>query len=154
VLLRECIAMDQVNESSTADQPNDQSAERGAGPASPAAGAASGSAGTTGAELIAEPTGRIVEPEDEQDVIPLDMLGRGVWLTAKIVGPLFIGAIVLAAIFFDIRTALIAGFVAFVLMCFISIPLWLATAEDEIDPKVDEHPRMLAPRPLAPRTDR
>lgn len=69
---------------------------------------------------------------EEEDVVPLSTLARAVWLMIKIALPLFIGAIVVAVIFFDVRLAIFASFMGFVLMLFIALPLVLATYEDEV----------------------
>lgn len=68
----------------------------------------------------------------EEDIVPLSTLARAAWLLIKIAAPLFIGAIVVALIFFDLRLAIFASFMGFVLMLFIALPLVLATYEDEV----------------------
>ena len=72
--------------------------------------------------------------DQDENVIPLSMLGSGLWLTMKIVLPLMLGAIVVFVAWFNfsVIAALIAAFVAFILMIFIAIPLWLSIAEDEL----------------------
>lgn len=82
---------------------------------------------------MAEPdTQHVVDESDEQDVVPLETLGRAIWLMAKIIVPLIIGAIIVGFVFFDLKFVFIASFMGFVLMLFIALPLVLATYEDEV----------------------
>lgn len=72
------------------------------------------------------------EFEEEKDVVPFEMIGRAIWLLAKILVPLLIGAVVIGTIFFDFKLAVLASFMGFTLMMFIGLPLVLATYEDEV----------------------
>ncbi len=73
-----------------------------------------------------------IDESDERDIVPLEMLGRAAWLLAKIIVPLFVGAILVGFMFFDLKFVFIASFMGFVLMLFIALPLVLATFEDEV----------------------
>jgi len=79
-----------------------------------------------------DPQNIMDEFEEEQDVVPFEMLGRAIWLLAKIFVPLLIGAVVVGTIFFDFAMALLASFMGFLLMLFIGLPLVLAMYEDEV----------------------
>lgn len=86
------------------------------------------------AELKTTATTTMVDDDmyDDEDVVPLSTLARAVWLMLKIIIPLFIGAVVVALVFFDLKLAVFASFMGFVLMIFIALPLVLATYEDEV----------------------
>ena len=77
-------------------------------------------------------TPNMIDESDERDIVSLETLGKAAWLMAKIIVPLFIGAIVVGFMFFDLKFVFIASFMGFTLMLFIALPLVLATYEDEV----------------------
>lgn len=74
----------------------------------------------------------IDDDSDSGDVVSLSTLARAVWLMAKILVPLIIGAVVVGIVFFDFQLAVFASFMGFCLMLFIALPLVLAIYEDEV----------------------
>jgi len=76
------------------------------------------------------------EPRSPQ--ISFDVIWREASLLAKILVPLAIAAVVVTAAFFGGTVAVAGTFVAFMLMLFISLPLWLACMEEDYEEH--EHP--------------
>ena len=68
-----------------------------------------------------------------------ETIGRESGLLLKIVIPMLIGGVIVSAIFLGGKVALIGMFVASVLMLFISLPLWLASLEDDVEDYEREH---------------
>ena len=78
------------------------------------------------------------DDQSQSPQISFEVIWRETSLLVKILVPLAIAAVIVTAAFLGGTVALVGMFVAFMLMAFISLPLWLACMEEDYEEH--EHP--------------